>query len=214
MAISADWIELEKFPFPYWSRPLILANDEFIIVPQKYSSCKGDGIYQYRDKTWNKIIDYPSDFGSSCHSASIDDDNKVIYVDDDCSQLHQFDLAEKKFKSSTKLFEENCSEHPRIVYVNDVLHIIGGKDSNIHYIYHPDTKKVEKVHEFSEMALQDGFADHDIIYMKSINSILMFGGETDENYLDTIHQYSLIDKVWKKLDAKIPLGLCSFGLIA
>ena len=85
---SNNWEQLERLHHKYWSRPLVIDCDEFLVVPQKYSVCNGDGVYKYKNEQWDKIIDYDSNFGSMCHSASIDNDKKMLYVYDHLSQLH------------------------------------------------------------------------------------------------------------------------------
>lgn len=211
-SVKSDWIKLEKFSFAYWSKPLPLEDDEFIMIPQKYAECDSDGIYKYKNKEWLRIIDYDSEFNCECHAAAIDKSRKMIYAYDKEAQLHEFDLVEKRLKRTNKLLERNCGPHPRIVYVNDEIHIIGGRRCNKHYIFHLNTRKTEEIYEFSEIATK-AIADHEMVYVEAINSILMVGGESDgSNYLNTIYQFSLSERFWKRLSVKLPTNLAGFGL--
>ena len=134
-SITSEWEKLATFPFQYFPKPLSLNSSSFVVVPQRYSACKGDGIYTYhidRDE-WEKIIPYQSKLETSSHSAALDINNNVVYIYGDENNLYRFDLSAKK-QLPTIPVRQPFGSHPRMEFINDSLHLIGGDGSNKHHI--------------------------------------------------------------------------------
>ena len=64
---------------------------------------------------------------------------------------------------------------PSIIIVDSECHLIGGYATNKHYIWKNKESKLEEIYEFKSHP--DGFHP-EVIYIKSINKILSFGGMT------------------------------------
>ena len=127
-----DWSILQPPPNCLFTRLLPLNNHEFIVVPvtnkeyqKEYKNC--DGIYKYNSilKKWTKIMNYPKEFQSINHIATIDNKNKIIYILNDNSIFIKIDLNTKTIEKT------HCNiphgTFPGIVYINGNIHVIGGK---------------------------------------------------------------------------------------
>ena len=80
---KCKWREATKFPYKYLSEFLCMNSNEFLIIPQQ-----GEGIgvmkYDTIKDDWTKLISYPTGWKSTCHSASYDTKNEMIYI---CNNL-------------------------------------------------------------------------------------------------------------------------------
>eukprot|EP01084_Bolivina_argentea_P171131 296492_1 len=81
--INSKWNKLLSFPFINFSQPLVVNNDQFMVVSSNKSLCDGDGIYQFNTQKnkWTKIFDYKN-FECAPYSAAYDNKHKLLYICD------------------------------------------------------------------------------------------------------------------------------------
>ena len=148
-----NWLRMDQPPPDCkFARLLPLNSHEFIIVPQisikKYKN--QDGIYKYNSiiKQWIKIMDYPKDFKSYAHHATIVKNANIIYIINSTATLFKINLISKSMES--KHFDMNLGQYPGILFVNDDIHIVGGKESSKHFILNQNNepKKFKQLHDF------------------------------------------------------------------
>merc|ERR1712176_1377402 len=84
-------------------------------------------------------------------------------------------------------------------------HIIGGTQSNKHYILRPKLQRFKQIHVFKEYP--NGFSSHSAVFIKSQNKLLLFGGCANFDCLDTIYSFCLYECKWTKLTKTLPIAL-------
>ena len=90
------------------------------------------------------------------------------------------------------------------IMINNEFHIIGGI-ANKHIKYGPNDKKIQVLHDFSDVLDVNGIQFHQIVRVK--NKIILFGGfDTFDfpNDVDTVNEYDIIADHWRKLNCKLP----------
>ena len=167
------WKKRESAPSGPITRLLPFSDHEFLIVPQPRIDNElaiADGIYKYDSiiDNWVKIMDYPRHFlqSSSIHRASIDVDNKIIYICNE-SKLIEIDL---NHKTMTELCDINIGAYPGVFYANNKVHILRALKTksgcNNHFIF--DLKS----NELTVHASLAGIRLFPLLYSKKKNGII------------------------------------------
>eukprot|EP01084_Bolivina_argentea_P300847 518858_1 len=212
--MSSDWKQLKPFPFKYFDKPLLLNDNEFIIVPQSYTGFRSDGIYKYNIDVnqWIKILRYPPDFTSSYHSICLDKENQLIYVCNVEDKILTFDLNAKK--QTQQELHLNVGSHPKCIYINNMVHSIGGSGNNKHYIYNPKTKEIKQKYEFHDFK---NISLHYLVHLKNKKTLLLFGGKRRSDVFripsDFVYELCLSNNKWTKWHNKCPQKLSGFAAI-
>merc|ERR1712228_498104 len=79
------------------------------------------------------------------------------------------------------------------------------------YIFKPKLQRFKQIHVFKEYS--NGFSSHSVIYIKSQNRLLLFGGSANEPMLDTIYSFCLYNFKWIKLKITLPVKLKNASFI-
>ena len=204
--LSGLWNGLPAVPWPYFAKPLAINDNEFLVAPQRLSNSKSKGIYKFTidQKEWTNIVPYPSNFISEFHTAALNNDdpaNPIIYI---CNTktLVIVNVANKTLKEIN--YKLAVGAHPRAVYANKQLHLIGGAQSFKHLVFDETKQEFRKMHIFTPregFSGYRGFSRHSLIYCKSKNCIFMFGGSIQGN---TISEFSCSTKKWRVLETGLP----------
>eukprot|EP01084_Bolivina_argentea_P289212 496576_1 len=219
MSIIPNWTCLESFPFTYPTIALMDGDQIFAIPTKNENDCTdSDGIYlfNHNKNKWTKQISFNSDFICYAQSNAYDQVNRLLYVWQGRNHhLLQFDLTNNKFVSSIKTpFDSISGNFGRMIYVNDILHLICMND-NKHYILEHKTNIFKEIH--TDITSFGSLQRHGVIYLKSQKRVLLFGGAdgcfADMN-VNIIYQFSIIDKKWIKLDIEMPIKVSLFGIVA
>eukprot|EP01084_Bolivina_argentea_P288615 495393_1 len=195
------WSELPPFKFQFFPKPIPINGHQFVLAPSYYMRSI-DGIYTFNTNTneWIKLLDYPDhdNFRSDSHSTSFDKKNQIIYL---CnrSQLLRFNLKTKSVEIvSTNI---NFGSYPGLVYVNDHIHIIGGENTDQHLIFDEKKNNFNEIYSFNTVT--NLLFGHSILYMKSRNSILLFGSKSQLT-APAISEFSMVNKKWNEWKMEIP----------
>ena len=215
-SLSAGWISLAKVPFAFFSKPCNINHNEFVIAPSSNSS---SGIYKY-NKTlneWETIINY---IGGNhyIHGATINKTKKLFYVYDTAEyEILVYNLKENKLQNRIKNI--TFGSYPRLFCHKDEINIIGSAVQ--HAIVNQETHSLTTIFDhfdfnFNQQTSPICLEKHGIIYVKSQDRYLLFGG-CDNCFLcfDTIFEFTVnsTQQKWKKLDVKIPEAVAAFGIV-
>lgn len=197
---ESSWIELQhedQTNLPsIFSSPIRINCNEFILITRK------DGIIKYNicDNEWNlDWIKYPQDLKKvyNPNIACFDFINKFIYIYDSYGKILKVNIKTK----STQIIQIPLKiRFARFIFTNcnnlQQLHLIGGADSNKHYISNID--KVDFIENYIFDQYENGVAGFGIIYLNKNNhkinqKLIKIGGIAwDEGHFsDDIYQYNL-----------------------
>ena len=146
------------------------------------------------------------------HNISINSSSTKIYSNGHYSSLTIIDFEHKSY---FKPDIPNIGYYGRTVEIDGILHIIGGEQSNKHYVL--DTNDVDsglkEVHQFKNF--KDGLAGHQIMYVPTRREILLFGRYNyfDESRSDEIWIFSVDAQQWIKSSVTMPEKVNNFGLL-
>eukprot|EP01084_Bolivina_argentea_P257307 433472_1 len=160
--------------------------------------CKMDKISNGHKKIYNP---------RSCFDSSSD----TIYIYDAYGQLFVISTKTKQTIIIPNIIKIN---YPRVIYTehNSTLHLIGGADNNIHYIFDSKTNNFIEHHSFTEY--ESGLAGFGIFYIKQKVSLLLLGGIKWEQseFSNDIHMYNCNKNQWNKLtNLNVPSAMSRFG---
>eukprot|EP01084_Bolivina_argentea_P237130 398622_1 len=207
----------QRAPFEYFTEPLFINNEQFVVV-SVLSQNYDDGIYRFDIKIncWKKIIEFDENYGKDeAESAAYNQTNQSLYIYVPNygvtwnGKLLQFDLKKNAFVSeSTPPIKGSGS---KLICIEQELHQIGSRESNVHYILDHGGKKIKKIHEFSDF---NKLFAHNVIYLQCNKSMLLFGGRTgSDSWNESVFEYSIVTQKWTKLKVKMPAKLANFGLV-
>ena len=204
---KANWQNLPSFTFPYFSPPVFVNKDEFIICPSKHSGCKSDGVYSFNIKqaNWSKIIDLPQDLRCFNRSAVYHSKTKSLYVSlltKGC--LLKVDLNSRKL--TTQFPYEYNGNHARIILIQDQLHLITPKHQHNIFNINVEETQPKQIENVSINIFNDHFYDH-LIYLKSQKCILSFGRNKS-------YKFFISNKIWKEMNqVRLPQDMAKFGMV-
>ena len=216
--MSTGWIPLAKVPFAYFSKPLNINDNEFVIAPSSDSSY---GIYKYNKilNEWETIINYFGDGNHYVHGATINKTKKLLYVYDTAEyEILVYNLKENKLQNRIKNI--NFGFYPRLICHKDKIGIIGSYPAQ-HAIVNQETHLLSTIFDDFDFNInQDAgwkcLEQHGIIYVESQNKYLLFGGfDGDSIHFDTIFEFNVncTEQKWNKLDVKMPAAVAAFGIV-
>ena len=155
-------------------------------------------------------------------------------INDELNVIKLFDYDKSKFvffigdldRYIRKLAMIECGHRPSsphksstLFYINNTLHIIGGHN----FPYYIDTTNIsfqtalngiiEPNYSFLEYT--STMKQHQIIYIKSENMILLFfmGNKSEYQSQSLIYSYWIDIKLWKKINVDIPFDFNHFGAV-
>eukprot|EP01083_Nonionella_stella_P082266 227058_1 len=223
--MSDKWAPLTKCPHERFSNPIFISPHECVVAPYNYAKQKSDGILKYNSTNgkWTTFIRYPKDCQISNCSLSIDERERKIYLIGAESIVYIIHVDEHKI---TKLPNGRIEVgvNPSTLFIDGQLHIIGGSRNKSHLIrtiYNEQDAEDEKDQTFHKVfEFEDwgkGSQNAGLVYVRSKNQIILFGGYTqycEYRFSDLVWIYDLSakpkDRKWvKKL--KMPERCCFFG---
>ena len=221
--MSSVYRQLAKAPSANYIRDIVMINGyEFIAITAKgWGTAPKHGIYKYNSKTdeWTLIMLYPEDFKSTAHRFCYDSINNIIYLAGLDKRLYIFNLDERQMNIIENVPYLGCN--PSLLMINNQCHIILGSRSQFHWKYNSETKKIDKISQFTHLSA--GLHKHGIVHIKSKNMLLLFGGyDPDQGHqFDDIWKFDLSqlnkdykENKWIKIDdIKLPLKMSSFAWI-
>lgn len=211
---QARWISLKSAPLGHFSKITPMDSKKFLAIPLNNSSYKSDGIYAYiiSQNKWIRSLKYGKNHWLSSIAPSFNQQTNKLYIAQFVqNNLSIIDFTTMKWKSINCPYLSHC-DGAKCIIINNEFHLIGGKRSNKHLLWKEDKEIFEELHVFED--LSEGFKSHKLIYIKSKQILLMFGGESVQQPLDTIYKYEISENKWSEMELKMPQKLSEFGLIA
>eukprot|EP01084_Bolivina_argentea_P212815 361675_1 len=220
------WECMEHCPTKVTFEIIQLNHFEFMVPDlSRYNSLKSAVIfYKYNtySNEWHKItMDmHPNNFAQFT-AITTDKQNDEIYLFS-ATSLRKISIDNTYNNNKITTIKEShgigdIGNEPSMVYINNILHIVGGDTNKCHYIYNMKTLEYELIHEFTEFS--NGFSSHKLIYLKSIECLLLMGGYDDHERgwlggsVDTIFMYSIQERKWNKLKETLPMPLYRYAYI-
>ena len=176
------------------------------------------GLYKYNiiSDQWILLLQYPKEFTSSDHSICCDQNDQVIYLYDTSGQRVTIDLKKLTFEISK--ITPAIGKDSQLLMINNECHSILGDDCDSHYKWNSKLQKLDKLFQFKH--IMQGLSEHGVVYMKSKNKLLLFGGWDDgtEELTNDIWECDLNNEdngmEWTKLkDIKLPMEMSNFAWI-
>ena len=204
------WEKLASLPWSIYSHHVFINDNEMIVIPYKYYSDNGDGVYKYNciQNEWSKIINYPDDHDFMIFPTAVtfDKQNNCVYVSSNCQEnvirvdLNRFQLEEL---SDSKLRHDDNSD---LLCIDDELHEIGGGIAGLRHSAWNTDKLSKKVSEVVNFEISDGkLDDPTVVYLEYTNSILLFATfDRGENAVDYICEYSMTGREWERINVSLP----------
>ena len=200
---------LSSFPHSNLLSNLVKINETEFIAAEFVNGNKdhASGLHKYNTITdeWKLIFEYPWDFVSTNHRICYDKQRNIVYL---CGgrQMVAFNLNHMGTKHIPikKVFPHGCiGDDPAMLMINDDCHIILGGGNDAHYKRNSKSRKFTKIFQFPKYSINRP----EIIYIKSQNKLLLFGGFDQIWECDINDQYA-----WTKVkDIKLPMEMCDFA---
>ena len=208
---SSRWKKLESCAFRYFSPPIFINKHEFVICPSNHHNCISDGVYSYNIKQnkWKKIFSFPDDFECYIHSAAYHDKTRTLYLAlSDDLRLFKVDLNAMELKEDENI---ECEDHSRLIISKNELHLTGDyRNGKSHQIFVIQDDQIRAAHSLQIDIAGTDIIGHALIHLKSQNCLFLFGGEGRT----TIHKFSMLDRKWIKMKAKLPKQLQYAGIVS
>eukprot|EP01084_Bolivina_argentea_P187264 322606_1 len=219
------WIYLESPPLCIGSNMQMIDANNFIVAGSDRNS---DGIYKYNiiNNKWELLtqLERRNGFSYKPWSIAYNKLNNKIFVN------KHINVSSRVMKSA-KMMIYNCTRkqfepiqyktgiegEPYIIDIDGTIHIIGGENNNLHFVWDDNEQSLQKLYEFDEWS--KGNSGGHLIYIKSRQILLLLGGEvyTENHDADdtstTIWSHSIGSNQWSKLDIHIPVKFSSLCCI-
>eukprot|EP01084_Bolivina_argentea_P167042 289976_1 len=176
-----SWDELAAFPEDItFSNLAMISRSTFVAVPNHTTGdgASADGIYAYYSNTnqWSIYWKYPKWLSIATDAITTDLEIKRLYLLNKacCCSINIIDLTSKTWlrtKEQKKDATLGIGSGSSTALINGELHVIGGKSNPRHLVYR--NKEFGVIRRWKKMR---GFYDHGLVYIKSRNTILLFGG--------------------------------------
>ena len=204
------WIELQNRPSPYNSG---IANvlyhknhSKFLIVITEI----GD-IFRYSpDNKWKKSYHAQLYLGRMETVMNWETNQIITYNRTEISAMR---FNEEGDKIEWRNIKQGNFDIPgsSVVVIRDKLHIIGGYLNIKHLAIELNEETNKGGHILHENVVNKEIVVNYAKCVRAGNYVLIFGGFYEE-WLDSIHQYSISDNSWKRLKVTMPKPMRDFGV--
>lgn len=215
---ATNWTALPRCHFTRFLVTQFVNKEEFIVIPWNNTKYPSDGIYKYnlRLNAWIKILNHPDYFEFQPHTIAYDEEKRVIYIQT-INKTNLFEIDLHKIRLNESKLCRDCIDnvYSAMIVLNGELNVICGTGSNKHYIWDNERKKCNEIYQFNDHKYSEGLIGHRLIYLKSKNNVLLFGGHFfgSNSPSDSIYRFCVVNKEWNKLSIKMPQKLHSFGIV-
>ena len=174
-------IDLEEISCYRMSNLVWINQNEIAVAGSKYTEDNDDGIWIYNilKNEWRMHIKYPVTLCINYPEIYYDPKTKILWLYSDGiysedGQIFEFDMESKQFEKIIESEEIGCGIRPKLLLIDNKLHIIGGSRNKHHLIWDNDKKRIEKNYTFH--VLTEGFYGHNVVYAQNKRLIYSFGG--------------------------------------
>eukprot|EP01084_Bolivina_argentea_P153177 267094_1 len=210
------WSKINEFPTHYGT-PIKINDATFCVV-------KGRCLMQYNVITnqWIEWIKYP--LGDMLFNAApaIHHKLKQIFIFD--PEEHQmwkihYDTQDIEIFDDIKLnrHSHSIAEKCKCLFINDQLHIIGGKSNRKHLIYDENTKIFNLCHTFDDFEFRYLNPKHiGLIHLPESKQIILISGHDHSrrqfwSKSCSIYSFSISLNKWENMYIDFPIDLYNFG---
>eukprot|EP01084_Bolivina_argentea_P256840 432589_1 len=217
---NGKWMFLSKFISTFESNMCYFNETEFLIATTKT-------IFKYNSKsnTWSNY--HGDSFNSNSNSLIFDStSNQLLLYGINCSSVEFRRFSEDISKLSIidiktgELTIDNtvprCGGWISLILADNSCHIIGGDRNKHHWMCNKDKYEFKLNYTFDwNVNSLGGNYWNGVIYVKSRQQILFFGGWRSDEYQcsDVIYIYSLTENKWSVSDTNLPIQVQYFGSI-
>eukprot|EP01084_Bolivina_argentea_P260351 439642_1 len=206
---GCKWNGLPQIPVSIFSKPIFINPNEFVIITFEKSN-NHSIIYSFNIhcKQWTQILYQKIGFRFIPNSIAYDIHNHILYtnrVDDYLkAKMIKVDLKTQEINIVEEI--DNIRESQKLLHLNHHLYLIG----NISFEYNTMQNILRKEMEFNKDSNIVDSNYGDVIYLNSMQSILLFGAGRQSR---DIYIFSLKSKRCSKLKTKSPAELRKFGIV-
>ena len=208
----SSWKECAPAPFERFSIPVRINKTEFVITPFNVVDHISDGLYKFNttQNQWSLFVNYPQDFDSTYHTSCYDPNNQILYIYNYEKSLTIIDIKTKSFKIIKDLIHCGVRSISFFSFYDCSLHLLLGSGNSIHWKWNNKQSLFNQIYDFK--IYNGGMYGFGLIYIKSLQKILLFGGFNEYLSRDNIFSCDIMgDHKWEKLKLKLPITLCDFG---
>eukprot|EP01084_Bolivina_argentea_P179255 309759_1 len=226
--IHSKWTKLASFDeYKEYSNPVCINNNEYIILPtnnrvyhetdpfHKYNILKNEWSEWIEGKELDKLFNFYADR----HTLTMDRQNNKLYAyyAGDLHQLSIFDLNTGK----SYHYNSYLGDYNNAIIINGEYNVFGEEFCSQHLTWNKHEKKFNVTNEFNYDELHCHCA---IIYIHSLNAVLLIGGERHQyddisndyysNIFKSIYLYSFNSNKLTKIESiELPQEIRNFGYV-
>ena len=211
--LNTQWIELIQFPMSTSLLYKIIKLNEFEFI--RWSSDTATKIHKYNifENKWNEWIIIPRKYCCSIGALIFNQNQSKLFF-----HFHYFSSEYCIETKIIKIYDNNIPTalFERGILINNTYHIIGGLSNRSHLVWNKQ-KKIFEQYNFEEIK---SICRHKLIYLKSKNIVLCFGGlkdthniEMSSNHTNQICLFDTQSFKWTKLVQTLPNVTTGFGCI-
>ena len=209
MSSKTPWVSLADLPHNANATNLIyIGNNEIATADATTETANsGSGILVYNtiSNQWRVDVKFPKDFISQNHSICYNPSTKILWLFGDHHKMVNVNMETKEFKI-IKPDARYVGYYPRLLIINDKLHVICGSDNKHHLVWNENKNEFDK-ELFTFPAFIEGVYGHGVVYAKKKNVLYFFGGY---DYGKDDGDYAIwkceIDKGYKWIELKVKLN--------
>ena len=213
--MSTLWIKCAPLKVRLFSGPILLNGNEFVLAPFTNSfNCKRLQKYNITENKWTDYLEYKAK-SSTDFDMAINNKDKTLIIYDFKGQLTTFNTKTDQTNMMIPDVPQKIGSDPRCVIIDNQLHIVHGYKNNKHYVLDIKSKQLQTTYEFTDFENGHGLYEHSLIHLKRKQKLLLLGGvpSNSTEYNKTIWEYSIVDKIWKKLAIKVCEPARYFGCV-
>eukprot|EP01084_Bolivina_argentea_P260336 439615_1 len=159
--------------------------------------------YNCKNKTWNKYDHSPPNV--HFHTASLDEKNKILYVNDGLSNVYKIDLQNHQNEMIGSIINGQRSSS---MVIDGKFHIfIQARSFAKHMIWDNNTNTFRSQSNPPYFSGSIGGECSHFCYIPSINCILKIGGIKQTKVHDRIYSYNCSTSSWSKLNITFPIPI-------
>lgn len=207
--VFQDALKILPSPLHESSNLVWINNNEIAIASQqRYSGLNDRGIWIYNlsCNKWHLDIKYPQDLLTFEHQICYNAKTKTLWIYGDSKNMINVNMITKEI-TIVNSNARYCGLTPKLLLIQDRLHVIGGSDNRHHLIWNEETNKFdEPIYSFPELIT--GLHGHFLVRSncKHEDNLYLFGGYdySSNNGFNSIWKCDIDDGFkWSKLNMEL-----------
>ena len=184
-------------------------HHEIATATDSNGDSKNAGIWIYNSisNEWRLHIKYPNDFKTKDQDICYDSITNTLWLYGETPNMVKINMKTKEFVI-IQHDRKYVGTWPKLLFIDNKLHVIGGSDNTDHLVWNEDKKQFETIFTFPEWS--NGNYGHGVVYVKSKRLLYVFGG-LDYGSFTFFHEFwrcEIDDNYkWTKLQTKVDGGI-------